>query len=62
MTSEPGKQTIAIYILSNISGIKGSQAMKFGQLIEYNRRNIFLEKIIHTKCGGETILGPFSKK
>ena len=27
--------------------------MKFGQLIEYNMRNIFLEKL-YTKCGGET--------
>ena len=44
MTLQPGKQTIAIYILPNISRIKGSQTMKFGQLIEYNMRNIFLEK------------------
>ena len=35
--------------------------MKFGQLLEYNMRNIFLEKI-YAKCGGETILKPFSKK
>ena len=27
--------------------------MKFGQLIEYNMRNIFLQKS-YTKCGGET--------
>ena len=35
--------------------------MKFGQLIEYNMRNIFLEKL-YTKCGGETSPRPFSKK
>ena len=35
MTSQPGKQTIAIYILPNISGSKGNQIMKFGQLTEY---------------------------
>ena len=35
--------------------------MKFGQLIEYNMRNIFLEKL-YTKCGGETIPRPFCKK
>ena len=35
--------------------------MKFGQLIEYNTRNIFLEKS-NTKCGGETIPTLFSKK
>ena len=35
--------------------------MKFGQLIECNMRNIFLEKL-YTKCGGETSPRPFSKK
>ena len=35
--------------------------MKFGQLTEYNIRNIFLEKS-YTKSGGETISGPFYKK
>ena len=35
--------------------------MRFGQFIEYNIRNIFLEKP-YTKCGGETIPRPFSKK
>ena len=35
--------------------------MKFGQLIEYNMRNIFLEKP-YTKRGGETIPKPFLKK
>ena len=39
MTSRPGKQLIAIQILSNIS--------IFGQLTEYNMINIFLEKNIH---------------
>ena len=35
--------------------------MKFGHLMEYNMRNIFLEKS-NTKCGGQTIPRPFSKK
>ena len=35
--------------------------MKFGQLIEYNMRNIFLEKSF-TKCGGETSPRPLSEK
>ena len=35
--------------------------MKFGQLIECNMRNIFVEKS-DTKSGGETILRPLSKK
>ena len=35
--------------------------MKFGQLIEHNMRNIFLEKS-YTKCGGETSPRSFSEK
>ena len=61
MTSQPGQQAIAIYILTNISRSKDNEAMKFVQLIEYNKRNIFLEKS-YIKCGGETIPRPFSKK
>ena len=60
MTSQPGKKTIAIYILLNTSRSKDNQTMKFGQLIECNMRNTFLETS-YTKCGGETIHRPFSK-
>ena len=35
--------------------------MKIGQLIEYNIKNIFLEKS-HSECCGETSLRPFSEK
>ena len=45
MTSQLGLQTIAIHILSNMSQSKGNQKMKFGQLIEYNKGNIFLQKL-----------------
>ena len=34
--------------------------MKFGQVTEYNMRNIFLKKS-NTKCGGETIPRLFPK-
>ena len=44
MTSEPGQQTVTLHILLNISQIKGNQTMKFGQVIEYNKGNIFLKK------------------
>ena len=44
MTSQPCLQTIAIHILPNISQSKVKQAMKFGQLIEYNR-NIFIQEL-----------------
>ena len=39
--SQPSFQTIAIHVLSNISQRKGNQTMKFGQSIQYNKRNIF---------------------
>ena len=42
MTSQPAQQTITIQILPNISRSKGNQTMKLGQLIEYNKRKIFL--------------------
>ena len=42
MTASTGKQTITIHILSNISKGEDNQKMKFGQLIEYNMRNIFI--------------------
>ena len=43
MTSQPGKQAIAIRILPNISRSTRNQT-QFGQLIEYNMRNTFVEK------------------
>ena len=61
MTLQLGKQVMAIHILPSISKSKGNQTIKFGQLIEYNLRNIFLEKS-YTKYGGKTIPRPFSEK
>ena len=61
MTSQHDYQTIAKRILPKISRSKDNhQAMKFGQLIEYNMRNIFAEKS-YTTCAGETIPRPLSK-
>ena len=54
MTSQPGEQTITIHILSNISPC---QAMKFSQVIEYNKKNIFLQKSCR-KLGRETSSRP----
>ena len=45
MTSKDGKQRIVIHILPNISRSEGNKTIKFGQVIEYNPRNIFLEKL-----------------
>ena len=61
MAAQHGNQTIAIHTLPYISRIKSNQTVKFGQLIEYDMRNTFLEKS-YAKCGGETIPRPFSKK
>ena len=36
MASQPGKKTIAIHILPNISRSKDDQAMKYGQLIQFS--------------------------
>ena len=61
MASKPWKRTIAMHILPSISRSNDNQTRKFGQLIEYKMRNIFLETS-YTKCCGETIPRPFSKK
>ena len=60
MTSQPGYQNIAIHIFTNISRSKGNQTIKFGQLVEYDMINIFLEKS-YTKCVREIVPRPFSK-
>ena len=54
--------TIVIHILPNISTSKGNQAMKYGQLIECNMRNIFFFEKSYAKCGVETSPRPFSEK
>ena len=61
MKSKNGQQVTTIHILTNISRSKDNQAMKFGQSLKYNIRNIFLEKW-YTKCGEETSPKPFSNK
>ena len=60
MASQAGKQIIITHLLPNISRSKDNKTMKFGQLIECNMRNIFLEKS-YTKCGGEASTRPFYK-
>ena len=44
MTSQTGQQIITMHIICNISRSKDNQTMKFGQLIEDNMINFFLEK------------------
>ena len=57
MTSQPGEQTIAIKTLSNISRSKSNQTIKLGQLVDYNKKNILLQKLC-TKWGRETSSRP----
>ena len=45
MTLQAGLQTIAIHILPNILQSKGNQTIKIGQLIEYNEKYFFLQKL-----------------
>ena len=52
MTSQTKQQVITINIFPNISRSKGNQTMKFSLLIDYNMRNIFLEKS-YAKYGGK---------
>ena len=58
MASQAGQQIITTHILPNISRSKSNQKMKFGQLIEYNTKNIYLQKS-YTKCGEEASPRPF---
>ena len=51
ITSQPGLQTISIHMLSNISQSKGNQTMRFGQLIEYNKRSILLKNYAENEAG-----------
>ena len=44
MTSSTVKQIITIHILLHISKSKDNDTMIFSELIEYNMRNISLEK------------------
>ena len=57
MTSQPGIPTIAIDILPNPTQSKGNQTMKFVELIEYSKRNIFLQKLCRI-WDKETSSGP----
>ena len=57
MTLQPGLQTIAIHIFPNISQSKDNQTMKFGQLMEYKKKNNFLQKL-GRKSGRETSCRP----
>ena len=58
MTSQTEQQILTIHILSNISRNKDGQTMKFGSLIDYNIRKIFLEQS-YTKWGREASPRPF---
>ena len=50
-----------MHVLSSIPRSKDNQTMKFGYIIEYSIRSIFVEKS-YTKCGGEAVSRPFSQK
>ena len=60
MTSQLGKQTIAIHIFPISQEVQTIKIIKFGRLVEYDIKNNFLEKS-YTKCSGEAIPDPFLK-
>ena len=45
MTPQHGEQTVTILILLNASLSKNNLAMKYGQIIEYNKK-LFFSKIM----------------
>ena len=59
--SQAWQQIITIHILLKVLRGKINQTMEFCQLIQYNMRNIFLEKSF-AKCGGEASPRLFSEK
>ena len=51
MKSQPGQEKIEIHTLTNISRGKDNKAIEFGQLIEYNMRNMkYIETKLLTTC------------
>ena len=48
-------------LLPNISRSKDNQTIKFGQIMDYKMRKIFLEKS-YTECEGETSPRTFCEK
>ena len=61
MTPQSRKQAIATHKLPNISRSKSNQTMKFGQLIEYNMKNIFFKKNNTQNVGKKLFPDPFLK-
>ena len=61
MTSQPEKQTIASHILPNMSRSRSNDIIKFCQLIEYSKRNIFIEKNNSQNMMENLLPDPFPK-
>ena len=59
MTSQTGKHIITTHYCSISEEVK-IETIKFGSLLQYNMRIIFLEKSF-TKYGGMLVPGPFIK-
>ena len=46
MTSQTHYETVAMYMLTNISRTNGNHEMKFAQLLEYNMRKNFPDSFL----------------
>ena len=58
--SQTEKQIITIHLLPNISRSKDNQTIKFGQLIEYNMRTVFLKNHVQNMLE-KLVADPFIK-
>ena len=62
MTWQAASQTVTIHILRIISGCKGNQTMKFGKVIECNKKSISLQKSSRKWCSKTSSKSLFFKK
>ena len=61
MKLQPSYQTITIYTLPNISRCESNKTIKFDQLLDYSKKNIFVQKSCR-KWGTGTSSRPLFKK
>ena len=59
MTPQPGKQTVAIQLLRNLSRSKGNKTVKSGQLIEYSILTQWLFHLLVQLIVGWSAISPF---
>ena len=56
MTLQTGQQIITIHILPNISRSEDNQAMNYGELRNYSKRNVFLQNHAENEVGRQVLI------